>query len=150
VTEPLTDQQIAATQARHEAASDVEWSAMRGGGYPFLITQGTPVADAEDEDKWEGVGLISASMALNPAEDMAFIIAARTDVPALLAEVARLRAADAAVLTVMEHYRDTPGPHSHWTMLSDLAIARDGHIPEALAACSCAAEPVHQAGCDAP
>jgi hypothetical protein len=61
----------------------------------------------------------------------------------------KLRAADAAVLAVMEHYRDASGDASRWTILSDLAVARSGHIPEAIAACSGGAEPVHQAGCDA-
>lgn len=71
----------------------------------------------------------------------------------LRAELEQVRTADAAVVAAMEHYRDTNyggDEPSRWTILSDLAVARSGNVPEAIAnpACSCAAEPVHQAGCD--
>lgn len=53
----------------------------------------------------------------------------------LRAELEQARAADAAVLAVMTHYRDAPDDASRWTILSDLAIARSGHIPEVIAGC---------------
>lgn len=73
----------------------------------------------------------------------------------LRAELEQARAADAAVLTVMEHYRDAnysatgSAEPSRWTILGDLAVARSGHVPEAIAATAdpCRAEPVHQTGC---
>lgn len=74
--------------------------------------------------------------------------AIRNERDGLRAEVQQARSVRTAVLTVMEHYRDAVADASRWTILSDLAIARSGHIPEHLTpACTCAAELVHQAGC---
>jgi hypothetical protein len=92
MTVPLSDAQLAAITARHAAATAGQWRPARA-GYPFLIVQG-----AQDTPPSEAEGLIGTNLSAKPADDMEFIFKAHDeDVPALLAEVHRLRAENAGL-----------------------------------------------------
>ena len=102
-------------------------------------------------DRGHWLAQVDAALTAAGQDEGGGYIAYARRITEVAAERDRLRAADAAVLAVMAYYRDAPDDASRWAILSDLAIARDGHIPEHLApapACSCGAVPVHQAGRD--
>lgn len=84
--QPLTDEQLAAIQAREAAATPgpwaIEWDEDDVTDTPFPVSLG-PIGYLEHRGKREQA-------------DAEFIAAARADVPALLAEVHRLRAELAA------------------------------------------------------
>lgn len=82
MTTPLSDEQLAAMRAREKAATDGPW------GFD------SETGDIEAVSIWRVVAEVpDLEMPLvNTQADRAFIAAARTDMPALLAEVDRLRA----------------------------------------------------------
>ena len=126
--DPLTGDQLNEITARHAAATPGPWERYPEYGTDFYAyTQGEHLRGVGDLD----FGADDAS-----AGDRAFVEHAVTDMGVLLAEVRRLRAVDAAVLGVMEHYRDTNGlDPSKWTWISDFAVARGlGRVPEAYGA----------------
>lgn len=81
----MTDEQLAAIEAREQAATPGPWRtpADVGDSYdaPALISPGNPVLDHEGCPEWPWAR----------EEDMVFAYSARQDVPALLAEVRRQR-----------------------------------------------------------
>lgn len=84
----MTDEELAAIEERADAATPGPWRISRlRDGSDLVMSDGAPagvVADCRDERGFNG----------DP--DATFIAAARSDVPALLAEVRRLRASIAA------------------------------------------------------
>ena len=107
MTTPLSDERIAEMRTREQAATPGPW-------YPrHRATDCTP-----DDDERSGLGLevdgppeamLRGQFAR--AADAAFIAAARADVPDLLAEVERLRAA----LEAAKPKRPDYGPGTIWT-----------------------------------
>lgn len=90
---------VAAIRARAEAATSGPWKHNGVNGVHTLI--GACVATTqihEDQRRWE---------------DAAFIAHARTDIPALLAEVARLRA---GIVYIVDRYGNAPGIETCATM----------------------------------
>ncbi len=75
----MSDLDLPAIAARTDAATPGPWSSTAT--YPHLVMQ-------PDDDGW----MISFNLAGKMVEDAAFVAHAREDVPALLAEVQRLRA----------------------------------------------------------
>jgi hypothetical protein len=82
---PLTEQQLDEIDARQQAATPDPWMP-RAETYPHLVIQGPEGSHPSDAE-----GIISTNLAVNEGADADFIAHARTDVPALLAEVRRLR-----------------------------------------------------------
>ncbi len=80
----LSDEELAAMQARADAATPAPWMARFGGQRQNVFVSNKEVILFD-------VGHLAPS-----TPDMEFIAAARSDVPRLLAEVRRLRAALAA------------------------------------------------------
>ena len=128
MTDPMTPERLAEIEARAEAATEGPWEAWdRGIGFEVHVN---------------GEGLNSEFRETFRQADAEFIAAARTDVPALLAEVRRLQAA-------VERVRDRQGvpmtlpelaairaivavahPHHHLLTAIDAAmdVARDRSV----------------------
>lgn len=85
---PLTDQQLADIRAREAAATRGPWSTARDAGYAEEYGE-TFVANWSGEYML-GVGDISFGVGEEAEADLAFVLGARSDVPALLAELDRL------------------------------------------------------------
>lgn len=118
----MTDEQLAAIRARCEAATEGPWT-VRQYGSPTL-------GGGEFISGYGVVGPFQRGEQFDSRADAAFIAHARTDIPALLAEVERLRG-DAALGSLLREYSDaTIEPlaaleheqWAHWTayMLSNL------------------------------
>jgi hypothetical protein len=86
---PLADQQLADIRAREAAATRGPWSTARDAGYAEEYGE-TFVANWSGE-YMRGVGDFILGVGEEAEADLAFVLGARTDVPALLAELDRLR-----------------------------------------------------------
>lgn len=124
-TQPLADERIADIQARAEAATDGPWGYFDGDNYAALAAdyqqtgrgsyscrQG--IARLEEDDFWDD----RANEARDEGDayeqmiaNAEFITHAREDVPALLAEVQRLRAISAAAHAFADEMGDYCSPH---------------------------------------
>ena len=98
MTTPLSDERIAEIRERCDKATPGPWSVDEESGDVWVPSIWRSVAIIEDLD----LPLV------NPAADRAFIAAARTDMPDLLAEVERLRRLEEAVTTMPPDTRYTP------------------------------------------
>lgn len=86
----MTDDELAAIEARCEAATPGPWR--HSGGYGYILGDfGTSYKVAQLGGTVANPGMIARDDSYLKA-DTAFIANARTDVPALIAEVKRLRA----------------------------------------------------------
>jgi hypothetical protein len=82
----VTPEELAAIKARAEAASPGPWRFTDYEGEPYIAGPGVPTDNYVCDFGWHYDGDV-------PPGNPAFIAAARTDVPALVAEVERLREA---------------------------------------------------------
>lgn len=96
-TRPMTQEQLDAIQARVDGATDGPWSPwLDQDGQPHMqgrLMVGVTAGVIPDGDTWvEGPDVNNPVAETYTPEDRTFIAHAREDVPALLAEVERLRA----------------------------------------------------------
>lgn len=108
---------LEAVRARCDAATEGPWDS----------TDGTCVtAEAFYEDGGETIDLFLAKHAL--PEDVAFVACARMDVPALVAEVERLRALEQTVTVMVEDGHPFGSPAAdEWFAILVRRLAADSH-----------------------
>ncbi|MFM9635916.1 hypothetical protein [Streptomyces turgidiscabies] len=82
---PLNDERLADIEARANAATPGPWTSWAD-TYPHVVTQGSA-----DIHPFDAEGIVSTNLAVNVAADAEFVAHARTDVPAMAAEIRRLR-----------------------------------------------------------
>lgn len=138
---PPTDQQLAEIEARAGAATKGPWGFYDGSNYADVAADLTmtsrssysyreKIAQLEDENYWDDPAHEDDDEQRAPeqmAANAAFIAAARTDVPALLAEVHRLRD---AVTAIRHLHKDSPiGPCPVCIDADAVAEGRDGLMP---------------------
>lgn len=131
MTDPMSERELAEIRARAEKATKGPWRA-------FVLNGVRAVMQGDDEViKWTGFD--GSDFQTGNARNCRFIAHARTDIPALLAEIDRLRELmkEAATLidAFMVHGDDTPccegnrtGPdqHSPGCVVTRLRTAREG------------------------
>lgn len=100
----MTDEQIQQIRERAEKATPGPWHPAEGPNGEYEIWAG----HGEYDDDWgelvyESVGEVNRWNNRNRDADIAFILNAREDIPALLAEVDRLRAENAAMHALLRN-----------------------------------------------
>lgn len=133
--EPMTEERLDAIQARVDGATGGPWGCYGDGAHEVF-----DAGEYSDGDRGEVVAAV-----IDKLSDAVFIAEAREDIPALLAEVERLRALTTVTEDMVERAalvlgnRRHRGIHRGWSGAT--SAARDGWRDEARAALDAALNP---------
>jgi len=130
----MTDEELQAIKARVEAATPGPWAMSRdemsaGFGQHRYVVVGTTTADGKKLVDWRL--LVEGMRGADAVHDAEFIAQARTDVPALLAEVERLQAErneiEALLPAIFRFVRKDTGDLALVEIVRRLLVATEGY-----------------------
>lgn len=112
-TQPLSDERIAEISNREAAATPEPWAWTEGGiqaaNDEWVMWAANVPGDPQTAS--EALGACGNHTENHAEDNLAFLAHARTDVPALLAEVNRLRSVEAAAYGFADEMADYCSPH---------------------------------------